>query len=50
MRTFRGTGGTNIGRKDRADIPEPLTWAMLLIGFAGIGFAAYRSKRNLVMA
>jgi PEP-CTERM motif len=23
-------------------VPEPSTWAMLLIGFAGIGFAAYR--------
>jgi PEP-CTERM motif len=30
-------------------VPEPSTWAMLLIGFAGIGFAAYR-KRNLVTA
>jgi PEP-CTERM motif len=25
-------------------IPEPSTWAMLLIGFAGIGFAAYRRR------
>jgi hypothetical protein len=25
-------------------VPEPSTWAMLLIGFAGIGFAAYRRK------
>jgi PEP-CTERM motif len=23
-------------------VPEPSTWAMMLIGFAGIGFAAYR--------
>jgi hypothetical protein len=28
-----------------AAIPEPSTWAMLLIGFAGIGFAAYRKRR-----
>lgn len=27
-----------------AAVPEPSTWAMLLIGFAGIGFAAYRRK------
>jgi hypothetical protein len=27
-----------------SDVPEPSTWAMLLIGFAGIGFAAYRRK------
>jgi hypothetical protein len=30
-------------------MPEPSTWAMLLLGFAGIAFAAYR-KRNLVTA
>jgi hypothetical protein len=27
-------------------VPEPSTWAMLLIGFAGIGFMAYRRKSN----
>jgi hypothetical protein len=26
------------------DVPEPSTWAMLLIGFAGIGFAAHRRR------
>jgi hypothetical protein len=31
----------------QAAVPEPSTWAMLLIGFAGIGFAAYR-RRSLV--
>lgn len=25
-------------------VPEPSTWAMLLIGFAGLSFAAYRRK------
>jgi hypothetical protein len=28
-------------------VPEPSTWAMLLIGFAGIGFAACRRKQLL---
>jgi hypothetical protein len=23
-------------------VPEPSTWAMMLLGFAGLGFAAYR--------
>jgi PEP-CTERM motif len=27
-------------------VPEPSTWAMLLIGFAGLGFAGYRSTRK----
>ena len=30
-------------------IPEPSTWAMLLIGFAGIGFVAYRRKAKLAL-
>lgn len=28
-------------------VPEPLTWAMLLLGFAGIGFTAYRRRNTL---
>jgi len=28
-------------------VPEPSTWAMLLIGFAGIGFAARRRHQSL---
>jgi hypothetical protein len=30
-----------------ASVPEPSTWAMLLIGFAGIGFAGYRRTKVL---
>jgi hypothetical protein len=26
------------------DVPEPSTWAMMILGFAGIGFMAYRRK------
>ena len=26
-------------------IPEPSTWAMMILGFAGVGFMAYRRKR-----
>jgi hypothetical protein len=33
-------------------VPEPSTWAMMLLGFAGIGFMAYRrnSKPALIAA
>ena len=31
-------------------VPEPSTWAMMLIGFAGIGFAAYRRNREFAVA
>jgi hypothetical protein len=27
-------------------VPEPSTWAMMLIGFAGLGFAGYRASRR----
>jgi hypothetical protein len=27
-------------------VPEPSTWAMMLLGFAGLGFVAYRRKQN----
>jgi hypothetical protein len=30
-------------------VPEPSTWAMLLIGFAGVGFAAYRRKNKMAL-
>jgi hypothetical protein len=28
-----------------ATVPEPSTWAMILLGFAGLGFAGYRRTR-----
>jgi PEP-CTERM motif len=32
---------------ERAVVPEPSTWAMLLLGFAGLGFFAYRRARPM---
>jgi PEP-CTERM motif len=29
-----------------APVPEPSTWAMMLLGFAGVGFMAYRRSRK----
>jgi hypothetical protein len=29
-----------------AAVPEPSTWAMMILGFLGIGFAAYRRKQS----
>lgn len=31
-------------------VPEPATWAMMIVGFAGVGAALRRSRRNLVVA
>jgi PEP-CTERM motif len=36
--TFSPSGGATPA------VPEPSTWAMLILGFAGIGFMAYRRK------
>jgi PEP-CTERM motif len=29
-------------------VPEPSTWAMMVVGFAGLGFAGYRASRRAV--
>jgi hypothetical protein len=31
-------------------VPEPSTWAMMLMGFAGLGFAGYRASRRTAAA
>ena len=33
-----------------AAVPEPLTWAMMLLGFGGIGFMGYRRSRKGAVA
>jgi len=35
----------NLQTEIEATIPEPSTWAMMLIGFAGLGFAGYRRAK-----
>lgn len=31
-------------------VPEPSTWAMMILGFAGVGFMTYRRRRNAALA
>jgi len=31
-------------------VPEPSTWAMMILGFAGIGYMAHRRSRKSTMA
>ena len=33
-----------------ATTPEPSTWAMMIVGFAGLGFAGYRASRRAATA
>jgi PEP-CTERM motif len=43
---FIGFDNITIGASSPGGTPEPSTWAMMLIGFAGLGFAGYRSSRK----
>jgi hypothetical protein len=49
LATFVG-GGTEITTITYAPlasaVPEPSTWAMMILGFFGVGFMAYRRKQN----
>jgi hypothetical protein len=33
-----------------AAVPEPSTWAMMILGFCGVGFMAYRRKNGAISA
>ena len=33
-----------------ATVPEPSTWAMMLLSFAGLGFAGYRQRQKFAAA
>ena len=44
---FYGIAGSSVTITDiPAAVPEPSTWAMMLLGFCGLGFMAYRRKNN----
>jgi hypothetical protein len=36
----------NFGTVQVGSVPEPSTWAMMILGFFGLGFLAYRRKQN----
>jgi hypothetical protein len=49
--TFEGAGSfTGTMTPITTSIPEPSTWAMMLIGFAGLGYAGYRRARTGVVS
>jgi hypothetical protein len=39
-------GTIAVGSAVVAAVPEPSTWAMMILGFCGLGFMAYRRKQN----
>ena len=46
---FAGATTLSFATVGPGTVPEPSTWAMMLIGFAGLGYAAFRrsSRRNI---
>ncbi len=43
---FSTTGGASDFEFAVTSVPEASTWAMMLFGFAGLGFAGYRTSRK----
>jgi len=45
---FQGLGdeGWGVEQVNVSAVPEPSTWAMMILGFAGVGFMAYRRRNN----
>jgi hypothetical protein len=39
-----------LGATNTPAVPEPSTWALMLLGFGGLGFAAYRRNRAALAA
>jgi hypothetical protein len=33
-----------------AAVPEPSTWAMMILGFAGVSFMSYRRKNKMTLS
>jgi hypothetical protein len=47
--TFSGAAGITAGSQISA-VPEPATWGMMLLGFAGLAFAFRQSRRKVSFA
>jgi hypothetical protein len=45
-----GTQNTGLDVSLTTGVPEPSTWAMMLLGFAGLGFAFRQSRRRVSFA
>jgi hypothetical protein len=52
--SFHTNGGTTFTFTNvtppPAAVPEPSTWAMMALGFAGLGFMGWRSRKTSAVA
>jgi hypothetical protein len=44
-----GNGSPSVLQLSVAAVPQPSTWAMMILGFASIGFMAYRRKNAMAL-
>ncbi|MDR3468413.1 MAG: PEPxxWA-CTERM sorting domain-containing protein [Xanthobacteraceae bacterium] len=47
IQTFDANGTREHGVGSISAVPEPSTWAMMILGFVGVGFIAYRQKSKV---
>jgi len=47
---LQGPAGSQAFTSTAGAVPEPSTWAMMLVGFAGLGYAGYRKARQTAVA
>ena len=43
---FITRSGTQVIASTAGTVPEPSTWALMLLGFAGLGYAGFRQNRT----
>ena len=46
---YNNTDSPPLEQRLLVSVPEPSTWAMMLLGFVGLGFMAYRQKAKLAL-
>jgi hypothetical protein len=47
-RTISPSARLRLGRRQRS-LSEPSTWAMMMLGFAGLGYAGYRKAKDAAL-
>jgi Protein of unknown function (DUF642)/PEP-CTERM motif len=48
--SYIGLDNVDVEQTSMGAVPEPSTWAMMILGFFGVGFMAYRRRNQLSLA
>ena len=49
-RIFAGLGFSSSTASRSIGVPEPSTWVMMLLGFAGLGYAGFKRASKITLA